>query len=194
MPVTISGDTGVSLVSTNAVSTSSLQSQAVTPAKMSQPLTQASSQASTSGTSIDFGSIPSWAKRVTVMFSGVSTSGAGSAALLLQVGTSSGIDSSSYASSCGIVSGSNSTGTTSSTAGFVATTSLSNATLLHGCVQIVNVTGNTWVSSGAIGSTSAFSYTSGGTKTLSGALDRVRITTTNGTDAFDAGTINILYE
>lgn len=29
---------------------------------------------------------------------------------------------------------------------------------------------------------------------LSGTLDRVRITTANGTDTFDAGTINILYE
>ena len=29
---------------------------------------------------------------------------------------------------------------------------------------------------------------------LAGALDRVRITTVNGTDTFDAGSINILYE
>lgn len=194
MPVTISGDTGVSLVSTNAVSTSSIQSQAVTPAKMSQPLTAATSQASTSGTNIDFGSIPSWVKRITVVFNGVSTSGAGSAALLIQIGTSSGIENSSYASSCGIVSGSNSAGSTSSSAGFVSTTGLANATVVHGCVQIVNVSGNIWVASGAIGSTSAFSYTSGGNKTLGGTLDRVRITTTNGTDAFDAGSINILYE
>jgi hypothetical protein len=34
----------------------------------------------------------------------------------------------------------------------------------------------------------------GGTVTLSGTLDRVRITTVNGTDTFDAGTVNILYE
>jgi hypothetical protein len=33
-----------------------------------------------------------------------------------------------------------------------------------------------------------------GVKTLSGTLDRVRITTANCTDAFDAGIINILYE
>ena len=31
--------------------------------------------ASTSGTSVDFTSIPSWVKRITVMFNGVSTSG-----------------------------------------------------------------------------------------------------------------------
>ena len=33
-----------------------------------------------------------------------------------------------------------------------------------------------------------------GRVTLSGALDRVRVTTVNGTDTFDAGSINILYE
>ena len=42
------------------------------------------------------------------------------------------------------------------------------------------------------------SYTVGncvaGGKALSGTLDRVRITTVNGSDTFDAGTINILYE
>ena len=31
-------------------------------------------------------------------------------------------------------------------------------------------------------------------KTLSGALTTVRITTANGTDTFDAGSVNILYE
>jgi hypothetical protein len=34
----------------------------------------------------------------------------------------------------------------------------------------------------------------GGFVPLSGTLDRVRITTANGTDTFDAGSINILYE
>jgi hypothetical protein len=38
------------------------------------------------------------------------------------------------------------------------------------------------------------SFTSSGISTLSGTLDRVRITTTNGTDTFDAGSINVLYE
>jgi hypothetical protein len=36
--------------------------------------------------------------------------------------------------------------------------------------------------------------TFGGGKSLSATLDRVRITTVNGTDTFDAGSINILYE
>ena len=35
---------------------------------------------------------------------------------------------------------------------------------------------------------------SASTVTLSATLDSVRITTVNGTDTFDAGSINILYE
>jgi hypothetical protein len=34
----------------------------------------------------------------------------------------------------------------------------------------------------------------GGYVALSGALDRVSITTEGGTDTFDAGSINIMYE
>ena len=34
----------------------------------------------------------------------------------------------------------------------------------------------------------------GGNVTLGGALDRIRVTTVNGTDLFDAGSINIMYE
>jgi hypothetical protein len=34
----------------------------------------------------------------------------------------------------------------------------------------------------------------GGVLALGGVLDRIRITTINGTDTFDAGSINILYE
>jgi hypothetical protein len=41
---------------------------------------------------------------------------------------------------------------------------------------------------------SAYSLSGGGNKTLSATLDRVRITTVNGTDTFDAGSINISYE
>jgi len=33
-----------------------------------------------------------------------------------------------------------------------------------------------------------------GSVSLAGALDIVRITTVNGTDAFDAGAINVMYE
>ncbi len=53
--------------------------------------------ATTSGTSIDFTSIPSWVKRITVMLAGVSTNG--SSSHILQIGDSGGIENTSYVGS-----------------------------------------------------------------------------------------------
>jgi hypothetical protein len=140
--------------------------------------------ASTSGTSIDFTSIPSWVKRITVMFNGVSTNG--TSVYLVQLGTSSGISSSGYVS--GVFS-------TTSTAGFVVTYNFSAATTQSGIVNIANISGNTWVSSGIVGASGGNATSPAfGTGTLSATLDRIRITTVNGTDTFDAGSINILFE
>ena len=47
-------------------------SASIGPQQLAQPLTLGTAVASTSGTSIDFSSIPSWVKRVTVMFNGSS--------------------------------------------------------------------------------------------------------------------------
>jgi len=59
---------------------------------------------------------------------------------------------------------------------------------------MINITGNTWVFS-QVGRLTAGNCTyGGGDKTLASTLARLRFTTVNGTDAFDAGTINILYE
>ena len=142
---------------------------------------------SATGTAIDFTGIPSWAKRITVILSGVSLSGGSS--LLVQIGsgsvTTSGYLSNSYAT--------NNSGITS-TAGFAGV--LGTASLLAiGNFFIMNVSGNVWVSSHAYAASGATaSVVGGGNVTLGGTLDRVRITTVNGTDTFDAGTINILYE
>jgi hypothetical protein len=151
------------------------------------PIVSATAQATTSGTFKDFTGIPSWVKRITVMFNGVSLNG--SSSLLIQVGsgsvTTSGYLSNSHAT--------NNSGVTS-TAGFAGI--LGTASLLAiGTFSIVNVSGNIWVSSHAYGVNGATaSVVGGGNITLGGVLDRVRITTVNGTDTFDAGTINILYE
>jgi uncharacterized cupin superfamily protein len=150
------------------------------------------SQATTSGTSIDFTSIPAWVKRITIEFHGVSTDG--SSHILVQLGDSGGVETTGYLGSASSVSGSVST--SNYTAGF-GVRNTNAATVLHGHVFITLEEGsnNDWVASGIL----AFSNTNdmtitAGSKSLSETLDRVRITTTNGTDAFDAGSINILYE
>jgi hypothetical protein len=151
-------------------------------------------QNSTSGTSIDFTGIPSWVKRVTVMLRGTSTSG--TSRYLVQLGTSSGVITTGYIAN---VTDSRSTATAAgatSTAGFVVTADNSSAAYLYsGTIFLTIFTGNVWVSSGILGeSTGVRSSVSSGDVALSGTLDRVRITTVNGTDTFDAGSINILME
>jgi hypothetical protein len=145
--------------------------------------------ASTSGTSIDFTGIPAGVKRITVMFNGVSTNGTSS--YLVQVGSGS-ITSSGYAGYFFITTTTRGTSTT----GFTISGQVSSASIVHGSATICLISGNTWVETGVtLDSGFALSSTqSAGSVALSGTLDRVRITTVNGTDTFDAGSINILYE
>jgi hypothetical protein len=147
--------------------------------------------ASTSGTSIDFTSIPAGVRRVTVMFDGVSTNGTSS--LLIQLGDSGGIENTGYLSTSITDDASGGSLGVNSTDGFVYYQDQASY-LGYGITTIVLVSGNVWVSSHTGRMTTTNVVTGGGGKTLSDTLDRVRITTVNGTDTFDAGSINILYE
>ena len=154
-------------------------------------------QASTSGTSIDFTSIPAGVKRVTVMLSGVSTSG--TSFVQLQLGTSGGIQTTSYLSQVSWTGASTGTGGPV-TSGFVLDAGTPTAASLRYGTIVFNLLDSStglWVGNSVIGhniSATCYSFMCGGSKLLSGTLDRVRITTVNGTDTFDAGSINILYE
>jgi hypothetical protein len=145
---------------------------------------------SASGTSVDFTSIPSWVKRVTVVFSAISTNG--SSLIRLQIGDSGGIATTGYVSTA-TYTGNSSSGS-SSTAGFDSWADVNAAWSRSGALYFTNISGSTWVLNGSYLYTDGFQVHFNGTKTLSGTLDRVRITTVNGTDTFDAGTLNILYE
>ena len=155
-------------------------------------LTSGTAVASTSGTSIDFTGIPSWVKRVTVMFNGVSTSGTSN--IQIQIGAGS-------VTTTGYVSGAMSTPnvgfpviTGNVSTGFLCTATTAAANTRSGLILFSNVTGNTWVSSGNLSQNDNNFNSNAGTIALGGTLDRVRVTTVNGTDTFDAGSINILYE
>lgn len=154
-------------------------------------LTQGTTVASTSGTVIDFTDIPVWAKRITVVFSGVSISGI--SAVVVRVGPSSGVVSTGYVGAVASTTGGTVTALSS---GFLMTVSAAGSTATwHGTATLVNLNGNVWVETGMVGDPVNLSHQrSAGTISLSGVLDRVRITTVNGTDTFDAGSINILYE
>jgi hypothetical protein len=187
--VIISGDTsGAITVSAPAVAgTNTLTLQAATATNAINTL--ATAVASTSGTSIDFTGLPSWIKRVTVMFAGVSTSGTSN--ILIQSGSGS-FDNTGYVSQSA-----NRGGEVSSTAGFLVTNSIVAASLMGGSVVLTTLGSNIWSQSGAInggGAGSGIPMFCAGYKTFSGTIDRIRITTVGGTETFDAGTINILYE
>lgn len=149
-------------------------------------------QNTTSGTAIDFTGIPSWVKRVTVNFNGVSTNGTSHITILL--GTSAGIQTTGYLGSFGYVG--------AGTAMYIQNTGFGQfndtaSDVRYGSLifTLVDSGTGTWACSGNTSwSTRAYTLPTSGVKTLSGALDRIRISTLNGTDTFDAGQINILYE
>jgi hypothetical protein len=145
---------------------------------------------SVSGTSVDFTGIPSWAQRITVVFGGVSTNG--NSNLLVQIGTSGGIQNTGYTSG----SWDNNTSTATSTTGYLIRAANSAAYASDGLFTICLLNSSTglWVGSSVISSgTGNANSVSAGKKTLSGTLDRIRITSVT-PDTFDAGSINILYE
>jgi hypothetical protein len=153
------------------------------------PLVQGTAVASTSGTAIDFTGIPSWARRITVMLDGVSTNG--SSNLLLQLGTSSGPETSGYRGTAFYP------GATYSllTSGVLLAQGGAAANITNGSLSFSLVTGNTWAGNGitSYSNSAAISIVSFA-KALGGVLDRVRFTTVAGTDTFDAGNINIQYD
>jgi hypothetical protein len=175
MPITLNGTTGI-----------------VSPSVVGG-LVSGTAVASTSGTSIDFTGIPSWVKRITVMFSGVSTSG--TSYKLIQLGDSGGVETTGYFSLSSYVTTASAADAEQSTAGFILN---SNAAvdILYGAIVFTLISGTNWVAQGSFaidGGTDSVVNTSGA-KSLSDTLTQIRITTVNGTDTFDAGTINIIYE
>lgn len=143
-------------------------------------------------TVFDFTGIPSWVNRVTVTMAGVSTSG--TSTYILRVGDGA-VVSSGYTGSITTISGAtpaSSTATTSIGILFNPTA----ASVYHGTCVLVRHSGNTWVATSTGGLSNTASTTlSGGSITLTNALDRVRLTTTGGTDTFDAGSsVSISWE
>jgi len=201
MPVVIDGTNGIGtpdLESTGQVTgttgTFSGAVQASGVATNLYPLVSSTAVASTSGTSIDFTSIPSWAKRITVMLAGVSTNG--SSAIQIQVGDSGGVETTGYLGAGGYIINNGATFVATFTSGFAITSAVSAASIYHGSMTITLLGSNAWVANGAFArSDAALVQNFGqGSKTLSDTLDRIRITTVNGTDTFDAGSINIMWE
>lgn len=166
--------------------------RAITPASFrAGNIVSGTAAASTSGTSVDFTGIPTWAKRVTILLAGVSTNG--TSIVQIQVGSGS-VLTSGYLGATSTTSGAG-TAASNHSAGFLTADAGAATYVRHGIATLCKITGNQWVFSSLLGnSDTARTTAAGGSVSLSGALDRVRITTVNGTDTFDAGTINVMWE
>jgi hypothetical protein len=144
-----------------------------------------------SPTSIDFTNIPSWVKRIIFMYSGVSSSSTG--AYILQIGSSGTPVTTGYVGAIGGINGGTTASQTFST-GFNINRTTIAANNYQGIVTLVNVTGNIWTESSNSADNTTILTNGAGSITLSGTLNILRLTTLTGTDTFDAGTVNILYE
>lgn len=195
--VTAAGDTAeaISLGSGNWIVVNYTRANGTALVGLTSSITLGTPAASTSGTSIDFnGVIPATAKRVTVMFLGVSTTG--TSPVIVQLGAGS-VDTSGYLTASGVNNDTPAANMAPFTNGFPIYTGTSGASVAYGQL-ILSYSGssNTWTGQGFFwrtGSNNA-AYFVGGIKALSGTLDRIRVTTSGGTDTFDLGTINIAWE
>lgn len=144
------------------------------------------------GTAVDFTGIPSWVKRVTVLLNEVSTNGTTN--VLVQVGTSSGVITTGYVSVSGRQTANTSYTTGDSTVGFHVQTAVATETKTV-VMTLYSMGGNSIIGSwvGKRASNESI-YGSGSISIGASPLDRIRITTANGTDTFDAGIINLLLE
>lgn len=179
-------------IAANAVTTAKVLDANITPAKLSQPLTLGNSTPSTGTTSISFLSIPSWVKKISVIFSAFRTNGTSN--LLIQLGDSGGIETTGYSSMGGDFNGNSAQILT----GLVLNRINTSGAVFKGIVTLKLISGTTWISTGVLGYVDTthgiIVANSAGEKTLSSALDRIKITTVGGVDIFYGGSVNIMYE
>jgi len=155
-------------------------------------LNLSTSVATTSGTAVDYTNIPSWVKRITLTFKGVSTTGTSNT--LVQIGSGS-VQTTGYSGSHGDCSTSGGVTVNTRTTGVGIGGGHDASVTLEGTITFTTQGSNNWIASGVIArSNSGVLGWTASSVALSGALDRLRLTTIGGTDTFDAGSVNIMYE
>jgi hypothetical protein len=161
------------------------------PGDVQSVLIPGTAQASTSGPSITFGSIPSWVKRISILFNNVSTNG--TSPVIVRIGSGSVLSSGYRSFQNGFNTGGGIAASFNST-GFITESGSSVSFSRVGSMILFTTGSNIWQEFGQINQDNTSGNYLQGQVALSGVLDRVVITTVNGTDSFDAGLINILYE
>ena len=154
-------------------------------------VTLAGAAVTASGTAVNFTGIPADAKRVTVAISGISTTG--TSVYMIRLGTSGGVEATGYLGTTVSVGSSQANFST----GAALSAQIAAADVMHGVCTFVlmDAATNLWAFNWMGGlSNNNFAAQAGGSKALAGVLDRVQLTTAGGTDTFDAGKVNILWE
>lgn len=187
MATTRIGSTGVTFPDASVQATSGVTTvNGKGPGVVESVLITSTAVASNSGTNINFTSIPSWVKRITIMLNGVSTNGGSGVIAQLGIGSTPTYITTGY------VSGSSSATTTN---GLWVHAGINQADTRLGSCVITNFGGNIWNSSAVGGfGNGAGTSTAGGYISLGATLTALRITSGNNSDTFDAGFINIMYE
>ena len=144
-----------------------------------------------SGTAVEFTGIPD-AQEIVLSLKGFKSNG--TSRPLIQLGTSSGFVTTGYEATSGLLFGTTPT-TFESVNGFPINSN-SAAHVLNGVIRLIRVQGNTWAVQGNVASrtTTSQAISVNGLITLAAAADRIRVTTVNGSDTFDAGEINMSYQ
>jgi len=150
-------------------------------------------QATTSGTSIDFTGIPAGTKQIIVMLDSVSTNG--SSNIILQLGDSGGIETTGYLGSITYLITSGAVAVSQVTNGIYATSTGAATNTALGAIILTRMDdSHTWIAVGSTWEETNQANVIQQKKILSSELDRIRLTSSNGTDTFDAGSINIAYK
>jgi hypothetical protein len=187
----LSGDTSGS-VTLAAPAVAGSTTQTLVPATGTLAPLISGTAVTASGTSVDFTDIPSWVKRITVMLSGVSTNG--TSPIICRIGSGGSVSTSGYVGNRATITNASSVSIIDVSTALHISSSPTTTAQCAATVVWLKVTGNTWVGTSSSRDAGTVTSTCNSTLDLAGALDIVRVTTNNGTDTFDAGTINILYE
>ena len=183
---------GAGIDSSITLTTPTITSPTITGANMSSMASSVITTAvnvSAGGTVVDFTGIPSWVKRITMILNGVSTNGNDD--IMVQLGVNSPTTS-------GYLGAYYNTGSFGN-----LSTGFRDGCFDAGAVRrgmfvfdlLGSLSSTIWVCNAIIGRNDAAALTiTSGTVSLSGTLNIVRLTTQNGSQAFDSGTVNILYE
>jgi hypothetical protein len=151
-----------------------------------------STSVSASGTSVSFTNLPSWVKRITVMINGTGTSTGSNQ--VIRFGSSNTSQTTGYNTTTTTTSGGGVTAVTNTTGFHLGTSGNTSSNRFYGSLTLTFVSSNNWVATATMAIPNAAQLFCSGQVAMTGSLNSVFITSANGTDTFNAGTINILYE